>query len=98
MPMKPIFQTGLDKSPTGNTRYGNLLPRLRELHRDIEPYAFTRDYFFETGARNTQALGLAANLHNWIKTVDENGEGFFASKLKEATAGLPDFYKEYGPK
>lgn len=91
------FTKRIEQKADWKYKYGNLLPRLRELHRDIEPYALTRDYYLEACVRNNQILGLASSLHSWIETFDKNGEAFFANKQKEATAGLPAFYKDYRP-
>jgi hypothetical protein len=78
-------------------KYGNLLPRLGQLHKDIEPYALARDYFNEACGRNTEILGQAAGLNSWIESYDKNGESFFAGKLKDVSASLDGFYKSYHP-
>ena len=91
------FTTRIEQNPDWKYRYGNLLPRLRKLYEDIEPYAFARDYYLETMVRNNEILGLASSLNGWIGTYEKNGEAFFISKQKDATAGLPDFYKDYRP-
>ena len=91
------FTSRVDKNADFKYRYANLLPRLRQLYQDIEPYALTRDYYLEACVRNNEILGLAANLNSWIETYDKNGEAFFAGKQKEATSGLESFYKDYRP-
>jgi hypothetical protein len=91
------FTRRVEQKADWKYRYGNLLPRLRQLYQDIEPYALARDYYLETCVRNNQILGLAASLHSWIESYDKNGESFFANKQKEATADLEGFYKDYRP-
>lgn len=91
------FTNRIEQKADWKYRYGNLLPRLRQLHQDIEPYALARDYYLETCIRNTEILGLAAGLGSWIASYEKNGESFFANKQKEATAGLESFYKDYRP-
>ena len=91
------FTSRVDKNADFKYRYANLLPRLRQLYQDIEPYALTRDYYLEACVRNNEILGLAASLNSWIETYDKNGEAFFAGKQKEATSGLESFYKDYRP-
>jgi len=98
---KRAYEAGFTKRIEQNAdwkyRYGNLLPRLRQLHQDIEPYALARDYYLETCIRNNEILGLAAGLGSWIGSYEKNGEAFFVNKQKEATAGLESFYKDYRP-
>lgn len=91
------FTRRVEQKTDWKYKYGNLLPRLRQLYQDIEPYALARDYYFEACVRNNEILGLASSLNSWIESFDKNGEAFFANKQKEETAGLPDFYKDYRP-
>ncbi len=91
------FSRRLLDNPDWNLRYAKLLPRLRDLYKEIEPYALARDYYSESCIRNTEIMGLASSLHSWLETFEKNGEGFFAGKQKEATAGLSGFYKDYKP-
>jgi hypothetical protein len=91
------FVRRVEQKPDWKYKYGNLLPRLRQLYQDIEPYNLARDYYLESIVRNNELLGLAASLHPWLETFDKNGESFFANKQKEATSGLAGFYKDYHP-
>lgn len=91
------FTRRIEEKADWKYKYGNLLPRLRLLHKDIEPYALARDYYLEACVRNNQILGLASRLNSWIESYDKNGETFFANKQKEETADLQDFYKDYHP-
>ena len=91
------FTNRIEQKADWKYKYGNLLPRLRQLYQDIEPYALARDYYLEACVRNNQILGLASTLNSWIETYDKNGESFFANKQKEATTGLESYYKDYHP-
>jgi hypothetical protein len=91
------FTRRIEQKTDWKYRYGNLLPRLRQLYKDIEPYALAQDYYLEACVRNNQILGLASRLNSWIESYDKNGEAFFANKQKEATASLEGFYKDYRP-
>lgn len=91
------FTQRIRNNPDWNTRFGNLLPRLEQLHRDIEPYALARDCYFEACVRNVESMGEAASLHNWLKTLDENGETVFAGKIAENKTSLTSFYAEMRP-
>ena len=91
------FARRVEQNPEWKIRYGNLLPRLRQLYKDLEPYALARDYHAESMVRNNEILGQAAGFNAWIESYDKNGEAFFAGKQKDATTGLAGFYKEYHP-
>ncbi len=91
------FTRRIEQKADWKYKYGNLLPRLRQLYTNIEPYALAQDYYLEACVRNNQILGLASRLNSWIESYDKNGEAFFANKQKEATASLDGFYKDYRP-
>ncbi|MEO6039478.1 MAG: S46 family peptidase, partial [Saprospiraceae bacterium] len=91
------FSRRVEQNPDWKIRYGNLLPRLKQLYKDLEPYAYVRDYYFESIVRNNEILGQAAGFNAWIESYDKNGEAAFAGKQKEATAGLDAFFKDYHP-
>ncbi|HNL38015.1 MAG TPA: S46 family peptidase [Saprospiraceae bacterium] len=78
-------------------RYGNLLPRLEQNYREIEPYARARDYYLEIFVRNTELLSAVSSLNNWMKSYDEQGVSAFAAKLPDVKDGMSGFYKDYRP-
>jgi hypothetical protein len=78
-------------------KYNNLLPRLRQLYKDIEPYAFARDYFMESFVRNTELLPLASSLSTLADVFDKSGEAGFVTKRNEAMPGLTGFFKDFKP-
>lgn len=78
-------------------RYGNLLPRLEQNYREMEPYARARDYYLEIFVRNTELLGTVASLNNWLKTYEDQGVSAFAAKLPDVKDGMTGFYKDYRP-
>ncbi|MEO6758931.1 MAG: S46 family peptidase [Saprospiraceae bacterium] len=91
------FTRRVEQNPDWKLRFGNLLPRLRQLHQEMEPYAFGRDYYFESTVRNSEILGQAASMNNWLDVFDKNGDLSFVNKQKDVTNGLNDFYKDYRP-
>lgn len=91
------FTRRIEQNPDWKYRYGNLLPRLRQLYQDIEPYALVRDVYLETMLRNNEILAQAAGLSSWLDTYEKNGEAFFITKKESATAGFASFYKDYRP-
>jgi len=91
------FTRRIEQKPDWKVRYGNLLPRLRQLYQDLEPYAYFRDYYLESMVRNNEIMGHVASFNIWMESYDKNGEAFFAGKQKEVTADLDAFYKDYHP-
>lgn len=91
------FSRRIQQNPGWNTRWKNLLPRLRQLYQDIEPYALARDYFSETMVRNNEILSTAANLNIWIDSYDERNKTVFTSKIENVKVGMDGFYKNYHP-
>jgi hypothetical protein len=91
------FTKRVEQSADFKYRYGNLLPRLRQLYKDIEPYAFARDYYSETCVRNNEILQLAGQLHSLVEVFEKSGDVTFTTKLKQMEPGLDGFYKDYRP-
>lgn len=91
------FAQRIQTNPDWNIRWKNLLPRLRQLYQDIEPYALARDYYFETMVRNNEILATAAGLNTWINSYDAKNEAVFTGKLENIKSGMEGFYKNYHP-
>lgn len=91
------FSRRIQQNPDWNTRWKNLLPRLRQLYQDIEPYVLARDYYFETIVRNNELLATAANLHSWLDSYDSRNEATFNNKLAGIKSNMEGFYKNYYP-
>lgn len=91
------FTRRIAQNPDWKVRYGNLLPRLEQTYKAMEPYAYTRDNYMEIFLRNTQLMGLVSALNNWIKLYDDNNAPAFAAKIKDIDARLGGFYKDYRP-
>lgn len=91
------FTRRLQENPDWSMKWKNLLPRMRQLYQDIEPYALARDYYLETMVRNNEILGTASNLNAWINSYDPKNEGPFTGKLEAIKASMNGFYKDYRP-
>lgn len=91
------FSKRVDQNADFKYRFGNLLPRLRQLILDIEPYALARDYYYETCIRNNEILYQAAGMRRLIDVFDNNGEAFFSQKQSEMARRMEAFYKDYRP-
>jgi hypothetical protein len=91
------FTRRVEQNVDWKYRYGNLLPRLNQLHRDIEPYAHARDNYTEAGLRNIELMSWAASMANWAKTFEGGFEAGFLKKKTEVEAGMETFYKDFRP-
>lgn len=91
------FTSRVNNNVDWKYRYGNLLPRLNEQIKAIEPYAFTRDYYSEVFVRNCEIMGQAAALNPWLESFKKQGEGAFAAKIPQAKSNLDEFYKDFRP-
>ena len=91
------FSRRIQNNPAWYTRWKNLLPRLRQLHQDIEPYALARDYYSETCVRNNEILATASSLSAWIESYDPKSEINFTGKTDKIKASMEGFYKNYRP-
>ncbi len=88
------FLRRIGEHPDWNVRYRNLLPRLNQTYRDIEPYADARDNFLETFLRNIQITGAAAFVGSWLAEYEKGQTGTFlarktavAERVREGFAG-----------
>ena len=91
------FTRRVQQNPGWKFKYGNLLPRLEQTYKEMEPYAHARDNYLEIFVRNSELLGMVASLNNWIKSYEESGVSSFSGKLKDTKSRLDGFYKDYRP-
>jgi hypothetical protein len=89
------FKRRLEANNEWKFRFGNLLPRLEQLHKEAEPYLIARDCYTETCLRNAEALGQMSAINGWLKTYDDQGAAMFAAKTPETGSKLDAFYEEY---
>ena len=91
------FTRRIEQNADWKYRYGNLLPRLRQLHKDIEPYAVARDNYTEAGLRNIELMSWATSMGSWLKTYEGGFEAGFLKKRGDVEAGMEGFYKDFRP-
>ena len=91
------FTRRIQQNPDLNYRYGNLLPRLNALYREIEPYALARDYYQEVFVRNSEIMSLSARLDKWVKSYNPENSAAFIKGVPEQRGALEAFYKDYRP-
>jgi hypothetical protein len=91
------FIRRINQNPDWKVRYNNLLPRLNQTYKDIEPYAEARDNYLETFMRNVQAMGVASGLTGWVKTFEDGNTSAFSAKIKDVSAQVENAFTEYSP-
>ncbi|HND88621.1 MAG TPA: S46 family peptidase, partial [Saprospiraceae bacterium] len=91
------FTRRIEQNADWKYRYGNLLPRLRQLYQDVQPYAHARDNYTEAGLRNIELMSWSASMGSWLKTFEGGFEAGFNKKRKDVEAALDGFYKDFRP-
>lgn len=91
------FTGRLNQNPDWKYRYGNLLPRLDQTYREMEPYAVARDNYLEVFLRNSELMNLVSARNKWIKAYEDSGVSAFVSKLTDVRTDMEGFYKDYRP-
>ncbi len=88
------FTQKINGNKTWANKYGQLLPRFKELYKKIEPYAFTRDYYNEV-TRNIELMRVAGYLHRLVSAYEENGEAGYQKMADRLNSYFSRFYKNY---
>jgi len=92
------FAMALQKDKDLMARYGDLLPSLEILYRDMDPVIRDRSILAELlGGSNVELFRTAAYADRLVRTFGDNGQNGFASLAQRYTPVLADFYKEYQP-
>ncbi len=95
--METEFMRRVNAQPKWKTAYGNLLPDLENLYRDIEPYAKSRDYITEIASTNIELLRFANTLHQFVVIYDNNGAEALKQRKEQLLNAFRSFYKDYRP-
>lgn len=68
------FTNRISKDPTLHAKYGNILPRLKELYAEIEPLGVLLDYNSEIFSNNVELTTIAMLLSQLEEIYTANGE------------------------
>jgi hypothetical protein len=92
------FLRRIEANPTWAVRYRNLLPRLQETYREIEPYADARDNYLETFLRNIQITAAVASVGSWLAEYEKGQMGAFSARktevMERVRAGFAGYFPE----
>ncbi len=92
---KRKYESDFLKSVEGNEKYEMLLPTFGKLYKQLEPYAFARDYYLEIAGRNVEALRVCGYARRLVSVFDNNGVEEANKYLPRLTAYLQTFYKDF---
>ena len=72
-----------------------MLPRFKELYAEIEPLAYTRDYYNEAVSRNVELMRAAGLMKRLVDAYEENGEAGYTKFAERLKNYFQNFYKDY---
>lgn len=93
--LEASFEKIVMNSPAMNMAYADLLNKLEQAYKDIEPYGYARDYFTEIVSK-VELYGIAMNGSPLFNAYNK-GEAAYKNAVKETTDRLVGLYGEYSP-
>ena len=91
------FTEKINKKRKLKKRYGDVLPELNRLYKEIEPIALAREYYVEIFFRNVELFRQTNSIFRLLNAHANEGDAGF-NKLKDRTVGSwKRFYKDYRP-
>ncbi len=92
------FMADLQKNKANITMYGEILPKLNQLYKEIEPYAYNRTIIAEAiGGSNIEVFKLTQYAERLVKAFKENGNQGYMQMSSRILAQLDEFYDGYRP-
>lgn len=92
--MEAGFEKIVMSKPELNVAYMGLLKDLEKAYKDIEPYAYARDYYSEIFPK-IELLTFANQLKAVVNAYEKNGEAGYNTAKEKAMQNLEDQYKDY---
>lgn len=71
------FTNRLNHNPKLKAKYGNVLPRMKELYTELEPYVEVQSYTSEIFGRNIDLPSIATILNMLVKRSETQGDAFY---------------------
>jgi len=81
------FTKRINQNPELKAKYSHLLPRLKELYAQLEPYGVVIDYYSEIFGRNIDLSTISMIAKQLAEQSEERGETFYKM--------IKDRYKDY---
>ena len=89
------FMELLAAQPALQDRYGGLLSELKMLYKELEPFAYAREYHLEVTGRNVEGFRVAGYLRTLMERYENNGEEGYNAFLDRLQPFLEGFYEDY---
>ena len=91
--LEASFEKIVLTTPAMNLAYADLLKKLEQAYKDIEPYAYARDYYTEISSK-VELYFISLFGISLINSYDK-GEANYKAAVKETTDKLVNLYGEY---
>ncbi len=89
------FTNRISKDPTLQAKYGNILPRLKELYAEIEPLGVLLDYNSEIFSNNVELTTIAMLLSQLEEIYTANGEAAYNQMKPRFANYISSVYKDF---
>lgn len=89
------FTTLVQGKKKYSKEYGTLLSDFEKLYKEIEPYAFARDYYNEVALRNIEIFRLTGLADRLVNAFENNGQAGYDGFKNRLIPYLENFYKDY---
>lgn len=88
-----LFEKIVMSKPEMNMAYMDLINKLSQAYKDIEPYGYARDYYNEIIPK-VELWGIAADMNSLV-TAYAKDEAAYTKRKTEVLEKLEDVFKEY---
>jgi len=89
------FTNRISKDPALQAKYGNILPRLKELYAEIEPLGVLLDYNSEIFSNNVELTTIAMLLSQLEEIYTANGEAAYNQMKPRFANYISSVYKDF---
>lgn len=89
------FTKRINNDPTMKSKYSLLLPQFAELYKNLESYAYAKEYYSEVVGRNIEVFTIASIVDRIGKEYENGGDAALNSFLPRVKNYLEGFYKNY---
>jgi len=89
------FTKRINSNPQWKKQYGNVLPQLKELYQQLEPYAVTQDYTSEIFGRNMDLPKIVAIVNQLNTSAENQGGNAYFNFVTPQGKKVKDLYKDY---
>ena len=88
------FQKRISRNPQWNGLYGTILKDLESAYKQIEPYAYARDYFNEIVSK-IELFTISNQLNSLVNAYEKNGETAYLKNKEIAKSSVEELFNEY---